>query len=63
MTIIKNYIREQLAKAIAEGKEWVEVRLDGLTHAQQDDIQSFVDGALEKSSELLYDRMIIIYTI
>lgn len=63
MTIIKNYIREQLTKAIAEGKEWIEVKLDGLTHTQQENIQSFVDGTLEKSSELLYDRMIIIYTI
>ena len=63
MTIIKNYIREQLAKAIAEGKEWIEVKLDGLAHTQQENIQSFVDGTLEKSSELLYDRMIIIYTI
>ena len=63
MTIIKNYIREQLAKAIAEGKEWIEVKMDGLTKEQQDDIQAFVDAVLEKSSDLLYDRAIVIYTI
>lgn len=63
MTIIKNYIREQLAKAISEGKEWIEVKMDGLTKEQQDDIQAFVDAVLEKSSDLLYDRAIVIYTI
>ena len=62
MIIIKEYIREQLAKAIAERKEWFEVRLDGLTYTQQDEIQTFVDEVLEKSSDLLYDRMIIVYT-
>lgn len=62
MIIIKEYIREQLNKAIAERREWIEVKLDGLTHTQQDEIQTFVDEVLKKSSELYYDRMILVYT-
>lgn len=62
MIIIKEYIREQLAKAIAERREWIEVKLDGLTHTQQEEIQTFVDEVLKKSSELYYDRMILVYT-
>ena len=63
MDIIKNYIRERLAQAITEGKEDFEVKMQGLTREQQDDIQVFVDGVLNKSSDLLYDRAIVIYTI
>ena len=63
MTIIKNYIRERLAKAIAEGIEYFEIKLDGLTREQQEEIQGFVNGNLEKSSDLLYDRTIVIYTM
>lgn len=63
MDIIKNYIRERLAQAIREGKEYFEVKMQGLTREQQDDIQAFVDGVLNKSSDLLYNRVIVIYTI
>ena len=62
MDIIKNYIKERLAQAITEGKEYFEVKLQGLTREQQDNIQAFVDGVLNKSSDLLYDRAIVIYT-
>lgn len=63
MDIIKNYIRERLAQAITEGKEYFEVKMQGLTREQQDNIQAFVDGVLNKSSDLFYDRVIVIYTI
>ena len=63
MDIIKNYIRERLAQAITDGKEYFEVKMNDLTKEQQDDIQAFVDGVLNKSSDLLYNRAIIIYTI
>lgn len=63
MDIIKNYIKERLAQAITEGKEYFEIKMQGLTREQQDNIQAFVDGVLNKSSDLLYDRVIVIYTI